>query len=634
MWLQIPVREDEAATAKVHWCAAWFLCMMYSTPRTGTIRGGAMRDEHHAEPDGLSVHEPLTVGALLADPALRAARVLTGQVRLASPVAWCLPWSEVWPGTARIEAVAVHVRIAELAGTTDLPAVLATLAARGAAALLISGDARPLRLDPVDSGGCDLPVIQLPATASFAQTNRLIAERTLAQAAHVLEYGVTVHRVLADLLHRGAGLPALGRQLARLSGCPAFILDPQGSVLAYEYLGVAAVPDPSEVVRLLREIDLTSLPPGPATGAPDASGSAPRACVVTLRLEDQTVTCVVGPIVLARRHFGTLVVVELDEPPAPHDLARHRVIVEQAATITGSELMRLRSVDEAMERARGDFVHALLHGRFANPHDLVARAAHHDFDIDARYAVVTAHGFDPPGHRPPAYASPQTPLSPLSPGRRAEQVLRRADARTLGTVVDDVLVVIREVPAASGQRPDRAGGVALVAEYATALARELERQSGRRPTVTYGRPASGARGISGSYREARIALQVCERLQITEVSGYPELRVFATLADVAASPQGRAFAAEVLTPLRRDGPGGDLERTVLAYLSSGGNLNAAARSLQLHRNTMLYKLDRAARLLGVDLREADNQFMVWLAHRIDLLSEAQIAVDQQFRPDP
>jgi DNA-binding PucR family transcriptional regulator len=176
--------------------------------------------------------------------------------------------------------------------------------------------------------------------------------------------------------------------------------------------------------------------------------------------------------------------------------------------------------------------------------------------------------------------------------------------------------------------------VALAAEYATALANELERQAGRRPTVTYGRPASGARGISGSYREARIALQVCERLKITRVSGYPELRVFATLADVAASPQGRAFAAEVLTPLRPDGPGGDLERTVLAYLSAGGNLNAAARSLQLHRNTMLYKLDRAARLLGVDLREADNQFMVWLAHRIDLLSQAQLAVDQQFRSDP
>ena len=77
---------------------------------------------------------------------------------------------------------------------------------------------------------------------------------------------------------------------------------------------------------------------------------------------------------------------------------------------------------------------------------------------------------------------------------------------------------------------------------------------------------------------------------------------------------------------------GDLESAVLAYVASGGNVNAASRDLHIHRNTMLYKLDRASRLLGMDLRQADNQFAVWLAHTLDLLSTTTAEVDRVVSP--
>ncbi|MFD2395936.1 hypothetical protein ACFSVJ_02200 [Prauserella oleivorans] len=65
-------------------------------------------------------------------------------------------------------------------------------------------------------------------------------------------------------------------------------------------------------------------------------------------------------------------------------------------TIVGTEMLRMRSISEAEERARGDFVHALLHGRFGNASDLEARAAHYDFPTSATYGVLVAE-VDPPG---------------------------------------------------------------------------------------------------------------------------------------------------------------------------------------------------------------------------------------------
>jgi sugar diacid utilization regulator len=182
--------------------------------------------------------------------------------------------------------------------------------------------------------------------------------------------------------------------------------------------------------------------------------------------------------------------------------------------------------------------------------------------------------------------------------------------------------------------PDAAMGA--VAEYAAALHRYLSRrkdQAGRPVRVSYGRPVVGALAIPDSYREARMAHGLQDRLKLPPVCGYQELRVHAVLEEVAASRTGRSYAGDVLAPLREPATA-DLEATVLAYVAAGGNVNAAARELHIHRNTMLYKLDRASRLLGMDLRQAENQFAVWLAHILDLLAETGGEVDRVVGPGP
>ena len=564
-----------------------------------------------------SSSEPLTVRDLLAEPKLAASRVLSGADRLDTALTWCLPWSEA-VGTERLDGVGVHAYVADLLAQTRGPAsAIRDVADRGASVLLLSGDASGLVTAGVTADTVPIPLVRLPPSTGFGMVNRVVAEKSLAHASHVLEYAVTVHRTLGELLYRGAGLPALGRQISRLSRRPAFVLGPHGEVLVYEYIGTAPVPDPSEVLRLLGQTTLET--PVPPNNVPGEDPPEPdRVGLVHLDLEDGPVSCVVAPIVLGRIRHGWIVIVELDEPPARHDLAQHRVIAEQAVAIVGSEMLRLRSVEEAKERARGDFVHALLHGRFTDPHDLLARAAHHEFDTEACYAVLAVTGFGP---REP------TIRSGIELARLAGRVRPEPGIRTLTTVIGDVLVVIRQIT------PGRSTLGERLTEFAQALCTEVRTRLGRPVRVTHGRPAAGARGIAVSYREARVALGVCERLDMWGVSGYDELRVFAVLGDIAAGPHGRSFATEVLAPLRtRAATGADLEAAVIAYVETGGNLNAAARNLSLHRNTMLYKVERASRLLGMDLRQAEARHTVWLAHRIGMLGEVQATIDRELRP--
>jgi DNA-binding PucR family transcriptional regulator len=142
--------------------------------------------------------------------------------------------------------------------------------------------------------------------------------------------------------------------------------------------------------------------------------------------------------------------------------------------------------------------------------------------------------------------------------------------------------------------------------------------------VAYGRADDGVSGVARSYREARIALALGEHADKTGVYPYDDLRVYAAIQEVAQSPSGQNFAKEVLMPLRHaDGQTGDLKMLAMAYIEESGNVNATARRLHLHRNTMLYKLNRVSRALRMDIRKSETQFMIWLACRIETLSEVQ-----------
>jgi sugar diacid utilization regulator len=559
--------------------------------------------------------DALTLARLLQEPVLRRARIHAGRAGAVTRLEWVAPWSVAVQQEDPLTGVLVHAHAEELSrAEVTLRCAAERLAARGAAALLV--DAHPA--ESIDAAAaCQLPLVTMDDAVPFAVLNRLVADLTLARETHVLRHGLQVHRALAELLYRGAELAALCTQMSRMAQRPVAVFDSQGHLAALEQRQPRAV-EPAALVRAFAEqADALGTREPPEDLHPK---------VTEIALGNREIVCIVTPIVLGGRHDGWILLLEESDDPHPHDLAEHRVLAEQAAPIVGTEMLRLRSVQRAKEQARGDFVHGLLHGRFATPDDISARAAHYEFPVRSWFGVLVASGITLPGDADSPARLQQVAL-------QAARLLPEQERHTQAAMVADALVVVREA-ARRGTMGTPEAAVASIGDYATALHQYLSRrkdQAGRPVRVTYGRPVVGALAIPDSYREARMAHGLQQRLELPPVCGYQELRVHAVLEDVAANRIGRTFAEDILAPLR-DPHVGDLESAVLAYVASGGNVNAASRDLHIHRNTMLYKLDRASRLLGMDLRQADNQFAVWLAHTIDLLANTTAEVDRVVSP--
>jgi DNA-binding PucR family transcriptional regulator len=61
--------------------------------------------------------------------------------------------------------------------------------------------------------------------------------------------------------------------------------------------------------------------------------------------------------------------------------------------------------------------------------------------------------------------------------------------------------------------------------------------------------------------------------------------------------------------------GAQLVMTLSEYLECGGNYNATARVLSVHRSTLKYRLKRIREVSGYDLGLPDTQFNLQLAAR-------------------
>lgn len=541
----------------------------------------------------------LTVAGLLDESLMSGARVLAGADRLHVELQWVLPLSEVLSRPDPLAGVAVYSRPEALIGKHG---TLTALAARGATTLLIDGSA-PAELTAALPP--QLVVIELEFPVGFAALNRLLAERALNQEVHVMRYSTHVHASLAGLFHRGAGLQMLIREVSNLARNPAMALDARGNVVAHNGLGDDAVAALIDSVAPLLAADLPA---------------ARRHVGHDTRVErvvgphHSAWTAIASAIRLGKAFEGWVLVLVPSAELGAHDMARHVVVTEQATAIIGSEMLRQHSVDEAEERARGDFVQALVHGSFSSEHDMRARAEYHEIDIDTRFGVFVAPGVLPHGVDNPA-------ASMVRLARYAAGVAPDPLVRSYVTVIGDVLVVVRSL-----RHDGDAAMRAEMTEYADAMAAELEKRRGSSVAVAYGRPAHGAGDVSDSYREARVALGISRRLGRTGATSYQQLRSFTVLADVADTEHSRALLADIVGPLR-SAP--DLLETLTRYLDHGGNVNATARTLEVHRNTMLAKLDRVSRVIGLDIRQPENQFTVWLAIRLDMLSEVRAAVDRE-----
>ncbi|HEV2813319.1 MAG TPA: helix-turn-helix domain-containing protein, partial [Solirubrobacteraceae bacterium] len=267
-----------------------------------------------------------------------------------------------------------------------------------------------------------------------------------------------------------------------------------------------------------------------------------------------------------------------------------RLVLHQAATVVALELLRRRVADTTERRLAGDVLASLVNGELSGP-DVARRLE--PFGLDHEVCGIV--------------------LAPLDDRRRPE-------------MEDALAAALRDeaVPALVAVEDSRT--CALVPGMADDELFELGERARARVSAEAGVPVMAGAGRSVPAHDARRTLHearcALEARALGAVNGgalatYRDLGSFQLLLSLQDHEALGLFCDSLLGPIEAgEGQyGGELMRSLEAFIECNGQWERAAQRLFCHRHTLRYRIRRIEELTGRDLGNARDRIEFWLALR-------------------
>jgi GGDEF-like domain/PucR C-terminal helix-turn-helix domain len=401
--------------------------------------------------------------------------------------------------------------------------------------------------------------------------------------------------LLRKLVAMCSHLSALASQTTDLVPIVEFLADSIGSGVAVvdrglEVLACARVSDPADIIGQLREGAGSSRLRTVLTAA-DRHRRALAVPGATLGEEP----VVVAPVSVGEDVAGYMLTLSSHDRGLTEDM--RLLATEHAAMVCGIVLGRDLVVTAAAGRARQQLIEGLLLSHDREDREVERWARHLGLDRTREYYVMT---LAVPDNRAGLGGSPVELL-----------LARHAPGAIIATRADEVVAIV----------PARSNG-STPADQGRALAQACAGTDGHGPPTLragIGNPCATAAEISRSYAEARRALAAGQRMgRASPITAFADLGIHRLLLRVPDVGDLRLFADEVLGALAEEerATGIDYLATLAVYFRENGSPRRAAQRLQVHPNTVSYRIRRIEELTGLSLDVHRDRLMAEVAVEI------------------
>lgn len=143
-------------------------------------------------------------------------------------------------------------------------------------------------------------------------------------------------------------------------------------------------------------------------------------------------------------------------------------------------------------------------------------------------------------------------------------------------------------------------------ETANSIVNTLESEYYAKISIGIGSPASNIKDISRSYREAQAALEVGHIFDSEKsVVSYANLGIGRLIYQLPTT-LCEMFLNEVFQKGSIDSLDHETLSTIQSFFENNLNVSETSRKMFVHRNTLVYRLDKIKKITGLDLREFEN----------------------------
>jgi purine catabolism regulator len=531
--------------------------------------------------------------------------VVAGNEGLNREVTWASRLRPAPPAFAHIsggELVLLPPNVLEmLDDQLSLEGAIRQLTSFGIAAIALTGDPSAAARAAADETG--LPLIVLPSNAEFGvlerNTSRYISERRR----EILRRSQEAGRQLMELAIAGEPLSALATELSELSGRAVTFEGRDGRLLAFHPASSGL--DTKAIEALLTETR------GPAFNwlrmvAASSSAEPPYATYASRSGWSR----VVSPVSSRDGLLGSVSIFA----PEGKDQAEDGVYASRGAAACAVTMTREQAAAGARREIELNVLDEILDGALRSEVSLLQQIRRLGHDLDRTHCTIIARVDAAQGS--PARARDGR-WSALEEG--LSRAARALDARILWRVRNTSAEIVWPVS-------DDAELENVVRELRDGLNASLAISgSSELVSMGVGRIRGGLEGIRQSHQDARQALMIGRRLNGPgHVTLFEKLGVYRLIYAAEQLPELRTFQEEALGSLIAydQAHGAELIRTLEAFFAANCSPKEAASLLHVHRNTVLYRLERIAEITGLDLNSSDVRLRLHMALHVRMALSA------------
>lgn len=454
-----------------------------------------------------------------------------------------------------------------------------------AAAVVLSDTASPTAIAEANAYG--IPVLMLPNGTRIRMVEKQIVSLLVDRKGQIERRGTQIYRQLTQISSRNEGMPELVSAMARLTNKAIVIQDKRLQIL-YTSVQPQLVAYWDEVEVFLRKLD--NLPVEFQDRHRVIEVENP---VLMQSLPTPGIARLVSPIITKDIGRGYLSLIGHDTDLDDIDL----LVAEHGAAACALEMAKAKAISDTEKRLRGTFLDRLLTGDVSQQ-EAVRQGERFEHDMtETHVAIVMAWQ----GEKTPSLRRLETIINSVVSAQHASALVWQRERES------EVLVF---------HAVDERDSVNTSMKLAKVFSTEVQRQyPGAHVAIGLGQPARDVTIWRNSYRDGVQALDLAIRLQTDTPLYIGDLGVYQLILGLSDREKLVAFYEKTLGPLLEYDmrQHADLIKTLEAFFACHGNLSQTAEMLIVHRNTLLYRMNRINEIAQIDLDRPEIRLALHLA---------------------
>ncbi len=454
-----------------------------------------------------------------------------------------------------------------------------------AAAVVLSDNPSSTAIAEANAYG--IPVLMLPGGARPRIVEKQIVSLLVDLKGQVERRGTQIYRQLTQISSRNEGMQELIGAMAQLTNKAIVVQDKRLQVL-FSSVQPQFVSYWEDIEVFLRKHDNLPIEIQDRHRVSEVENP-----VLMQSLPTPGLARFVSPIITKDIGRGYLSIIGRDDDLDDIDM----LVAEHGAAACALEMAKAKAISDTEKRLRGTFLDRLLIGDVSQQ-EAIRQGERFEHDMTQMHVAVVLSW---QGDKAPSLRRLETIVNGIVAAQRASALIWQRERE------NEVLVF---------QATDEKDPINTAIKLAKVFTSEIQRQyPGSRVAIGIGQSVREVAAWRGSYRDATQALDLARRLQTDTPLYIGDLGVYQLILSLSDREKLVAFYEKTLGPLldydmRQHA---DLIKTLEAFFVCHGNLSQTAEMLIVHRNTLLYRMNRINEIAQMDLERPEIRLALHLA---------------------